>query len=101
MLQSALLARHRRRNHESHGRRMSLRVNGVGKGVDQAGGHRKDFGLWPRRQPYLAQQRLQGVQRWDQQQEGHPSHHHQTPGQMGAFFLKFSGSLVHSGQFRP
>ena len=54
MLRSALLVRHRRRNHGSHGRRMNLIVNGVEKVVDRVEGHQKGFGLWPRLQPYLA-----------------------------------------------
>lgn len=58
MLRSALLVRHRRRNHGSHGRRMNLIVNGVEKVVDRVEGHQKGFGLWPRLQPYLAQRRL-------------------------------------------
>lgn len=61
MLPSALLARHRRRNRGSLDRRMNLIVNGVEKVVDREGDHRKGFGLWPRLQPYLAQQRLPKV----------------------------------------
>lgn len=59
MLRSVLLARHRRRNRGSHDKRMNLIVNGMEKVADQAGDHRKGFGLWPRLQPYLAQLRLQ------------------------------------------
>ena len=100
MLRSALLAQHHRRNRGSRGRRMNLIVNGVGKAAARVGGHQKDSGLLLIRQPYLAQRRPQKVQYQGRQQEGHPNHHHQTLVQMGAFFLRSFGSLVHWEQCR-
>ncbi len=101
ILRSALLARHRRKNHGSHGRKRNPIVNGAEKVADQVGDHRKGSGPWPCLQPYLAQQRPEEVQQQGRQQEGHPSHHHQTLVQMGAFFQRSFGSLVHWEQCRP